>query len=136
MNQPRERISFNGAAIAMVIMALIVVLVGVALAFDALWMLIGGVIALGVIGIALARIVVGLFSRWADAKVKIDGARYDFILGMASKGALPSGGEYVWKSQVMALPEPQRQEPEQKPTIDQRHDLLVNLCLLTIKSAK
>lgn len=135
MNQQHERIGLNGIILGGFAVMGIAAVVGAALVFGALWALIGGVIALGVIGIALARIGVGLFSRWADAKVKIDGARYDFILGMASKGALPSGGEYIWKSQVMALPEPQRQEAEQKPAIDPRHMLLVNLCLLTIKSA-
>src|SRR5512139_4073994 len=133
MNTSHERISANTVILSLLVLVVIAGIVMAALAFDALLWLIGGIIVLGCISVALARVGVNLFSRWTDARIKVRSLDYEHDEHMAKLGYLPSDDRYLPTSRQIAAPvEP---KPEQKQTIDPRHALLVNLCLLTIKSA-
>lgn len=90
---------------SLAVIAAIALIVFAAIEAGALLALIFGVVLLGVVAIGLAKVGVDLFSRWSDAKVRIDGARYDFIQNMAAKGALPNDGSFVPLHRQIAAPE-------------------------------
>lgn len=101
----------------------LVLVVMAVVAADLLWQFVGAVIGLALIGVVL-------FEKFAKSKGELNKARYDFLIAMASKGALPSDGSF-------RLMHPQIEAPVKetiKPDIDPRHALLVRLVMLTIRS--
>lgn len=92
---------------------------------NSLWSLIGGSIVVGVV-------IVILFVKFSDTKLKIDSARYKHIEEMARFGYLPSNNQYL-PARVMLI-DPPKDEQKPEPAIDPRHALLVSLCRITIRS--
>lgn len=112
----------------------LVLIVLASIAADALPALIAGVIVLGLITIGLSTIGVRLFVQWTDARVKAAEARNNFLLNMARAGLLPNerGGFTPIHTKQIAAP---AQKKETAPA-DPRKQLLIELCLLTIRSDK
>ncbi len=91
------------ALVAFLAIGVIAIVVASAIGQDRLWSLIGGVAVLGAIlilaGWVIARnIVVPLL----DAKTKREAMHYDFLQGMAAKGALPNDGSFIPLHQLEA----------------------------------
>lgn len=97
MNTQHERIGANAVILSLLALMVISGIVMAALAFDALLLLIGGIVVLGMIAIGLARIGVGLFSRYTDATLKRDALRFEHIETVMRIGYLPEGGKVSYK---------------------------------------
>jgi hypothetical protein len=107
--QPQQRLSVTGIAAIFGIAAVVAGIVLAALALGALWALIGGVVALGVISVALARVGVSLFSRYTDAALKRDTLRFGHIETVMKMGYLPEARN------VRYVPMPQLEAPADVP---------------------
>lgn len=83
--------NMNRFLLGLVIATAIALVVFAAISADKLLDLVGGIIALGVIAIALAWIGVKLYARWADAQHKRDSLKLAHIERMADKGLLLTG---------------------------------------------
>lgn len=98
------------------------------IAVGALGWLIIGVIGLGVSVVALLRASAKPISIIADSRLEIQKEHNRHVEKSMERGFAPPGYE-PYRKQYEELPAP---KPE--PKIDERHDLLVSLCLLTIRS--
>jgi hypothetical protein len=79
--------------------------VSAALAVGRLGDLIGGVAVVGVISIILSAIVVWLFGKWAEAKLKLNMESNRHVETMFRSGALPNGDRYkLFPQQQIAAP--------------------------------
>lgn len=134
-----RRFSGNADTVLLMIAIMIVGVVIAALAFDALWVVVGAIAVIGLI-IILSLSAMSLIVRFAApsivgvAEVRLESQkemnRHEEV--MVSKGLLSDRAGY---RSVHLLEAPAEPEHEQETVIDPRHALLVNLCLLTIKSA-
>lgn len=95
---------------SLAVIASIALIVFAAIEAGALLALIFGVVLLGVVSIGLAKVGVDLFSRWSDAKVRANAARYDFLQNMASKGVLPNDGSFIAIHAQIAAPQIQQKQ--------------------------
>lgn len=103
-------------------------LVYASIAANSLEELIGGVVKLGLIVIVLAGIGVVLFKVFGVTWLALLTENHRHIEDMTGKGYLPNNGRYKDMREI-ARPEPlQIQAPP--PQVDQRHALLVSLCLM------
>lgn len=137
--QTNQRSGFNSIAAALVALAaliLIAVLLSVAMEAGG-WMLLAlivGFVIVAALVVWLSSFVVRQRVLWIDAQVKAQDSRNNFLLNMARVGLLPDErGVFkpIHQPQI-AAPVPKK---EVAPT-DPRKPLLIELCLLTIRSDK
>lgn len=138
MNQQRERIGLNGIILGGFAVMGIAAVVGAALVYGALWTIVGALaVAGGVFVLALAAL--SLIARFAapavvgigSIRLEAEKERHKHIEKLIEKGIMPESFGYRAIPQLEA---PQEQERPAPIKADPRYMLLVNLCLLTIKS--
>lgn len=92
--------------------------------------LIAGIVIVCGIGAALTAFGMRMYERRTEARVKVLELQNGFTLAMAKEGYTLPGSGWIRASHQIAAP--QAVKPD--PVIDPRHDLLVSLCLLTIRA--
>lgn len=91
--QPRT-INSTAIFIAIIIAAVVVVVIGQAIAGEQFWTLVGGFAVFSVLLVALAWIGIHLFNRYTETVLKRDALRYDHAQAMVKYGLLFNGSEY------------------------------------------
>ncbi len=91
--------------------------------------LLGGIVMVAGVAAWLTSFVVKVRERLGEMTVKQAELNNNFELNMARQGLILAGGRFVPRglAELPAAPQP-------APLLDPRHDLLVSLCLLTIRT--
>jgi hypothetical protein len=121
------------AVVSLVAIVALMAIVSLAIGTNRLGDVVGGAFIFCVFGVALAIVYVVLRVKMNASNAERDRLRYEFIQNMAAKGALPNDGSFIpLHTPQLAAPKPEAPAP----SIDPRHELLVSLCLLTIRADK
>lgn len=135
---PNQRSNFTPRAVISMIVILAIVLIAVLLSAAMQaggWMFFGlivGLVALAALTAWLVSFIVRLYVQWGEARNKSREAQNNFTLSLLRAGYLPDGrGGY---KPIQQLPAPAPKPKDIAPN-DPRKQLLIELCLMTIRAA-
>lgn len=112
----------------------LVLIVLAAIAANTLWMVIAGIVLFAGVVAWLVSFIVHQYVLWINARVKAQEVHDNFVLSMAKVGLLSdgSGGFAPIQQKQIAAPAPKKETAPADP----RKQLLIELCLMTIRSDK